>query len=291
MAGAEQYDENNQPPAEFLEALNGYDEERHVRDAAQAIIVKHLAVEVEGAADWLEFWPDLDLDLSGARLRGFSLDGCSIRKADFSDTHFEGGIFIARTEFRGTPWGTNGPVGVGGATFTHCKVRGHAVFEDVDFHSDASFEGADFTRTFYLGGAKFAGKCDFSTVTFRGRAEFEGSKFGTGADFSEATFKEGAIFSSGVIYDSGAHFEGHEADFTDATFSGSVDFSGATFQGVPISADTAPNGTNFTGAQARSGSDLSRKWPSGWCDGAEVEPEYIAVIRDASNDSPGIGNP
>jgi len=273
-------DDRAEPPPEFLDAARTYNEELQVREAAQAIVVNHLAVRSEGQEDELDFWRDLDLDLRGAHLRDFSLDGCRLRKADLTGAYFEGGIFVVRTEFRGVPWGTSGPSGVGGATFAACKFAGRTVFEDVHFGGDASFERATFTGDAYLGGISFDGKCDFSSAVFRGQADFEGTIFDDGADFSDSTFGGDVSFTAGLIYTEGARFKGLEVDFREATFNGSVDFSGATFAGEPISDDAAPNGSNFTKATARNGKGESRRWPDGWRDGTKSERGYLNVVRD-----------
>ncbi|MCX4386946.1 pentapeptide repeat-containing protein [Micromonospora peucetia] len=276
---ADRYEGDTDPPAEFLDAAKSYNEELHVRDTAQAIIVKHLAIDAEGVRDGLNFWPDLDLDLRGAYLRDFSLDGCSLRKADFTGADFHGGIYVVRTAFQGTPWGKVGPVGIGGARFTSCKFGGRVVFEDVEFRSDASFEGATFKRSSFFGGVDFAGKCNFSSTAFKSRAEFQGSEFHDGVDFTDATFRD-VSFSPAGMYVLGATFGGYEADFRDATFDGSVDFREALFNGKPISDEAAPNGTNFSGAQAKVGDDILQTWPTGWRRGDENEPGYSALVKD-----------
>ncbi|MFI7155850.1 pentapeptide repeat-containing protein [Micromonospora chalcea] len=278
---ADSYEGEVDPPDEFLAAAKSYREELHVRDAAQAIIVKHLVV-TEGIRDGQAhtFWPDLDLDLRGAHLRDFSLDHCSVRKADFTGAEFDGMMSVARTVFQGTPWGESGPVGVGGVSFALCKFGKDVVFEDVEFRSDASFTEATFRRSTFFGGVDFMGECDFSSTVFRGRAEFEGSVFHDGVDFEDATFRDVTFSPSGGMYIRGATFGGSEANFTDATFDGSVDFREAIFSGEPTLDEAAPNGSNFTGARAKVGDGDSQTWPAGWRRADEAEDGYAPLVRD-----------
>jgi hypothetical protein len=113
-------------------------EELQVRKTAQRILLLHLR---PGAAEKPngDFWPDVDLDFSGATLVGLTLTHCSIRsiacygakflelasfrgtefrtKADFNKAHF-----ADRVDFRGTVFGGdrdsfNGAVFAGPADF------------------------------------------------------------------------------------------------------------------------------------------------------------------------------
>jgi uncharacterized protein YjbI with pentapeptide repeats len=263
---ANDYSEDREPPKEILEARREHDEELHVREAAQTIITKHLKSTTDGTAEFDSFWPDVDLDLRKAYLRDFTLDGCSLRGADFSGATFQGGIFVARTSFSGTPRGKRGPFGIGGADFASS--------------GDASFTHATFGKRAYLGGVDFQGKADFSGATFKGYTNFEGSTFHDGAKFAEARFGNGVSFDSAGIYVEGARFTGFEADFTEAEFGGSVSFAEAKFEGKPISDQATANGANFTGASAGIGGDIHHVWPTGWREGDETEPGYVAIVRD-----------
>lgn len=280
---AEAYEDGREPPAEFVEASRHYDQELNVRDAAQSIITKHLRLEDDGSQRLGYFWPDLDLDLRGAHLQNFALDGCRLRGADFGGAVFRGGFFIARTTFDGVPWGTHGPVGVGGAQFGSCKFRGRVVFEDVDFRGDTSFNKADFRRDTFFGGIHFASEANFESAKFRASTAFEGVAFHKGARFEDATFSGDVSFSEGVIYGKGAQFENGEANFTGALFDGSVDFVGATFTGRPISSGAASNGTNFERVRVRVDEDLSQVWPDGWRNGDEVEPGYVVLVQNTTS--------
>lgn len=101
-------------------------EELHVRKAAQRILLLHLR---RGSAERPNeaFWPDIDLDFSGATLVGLTLTHCSIRSivcyeakflelASFRGTEFRTKADFNKAEFRdrvdfrgpGRPAGKNG---------------------------------------------------------------------------------------------------------------------------------------------------------------------------------------
>ncbi|MCT2586935.1 pentapeptide repeat-containing protein [Actinophytocola gossypii] len=112
------------------------DEEAEVRGAAQDILARHLR-----PGD--RFWPDTDLNLTGATLTGLVLTHCELRSIRCAGT-----TFIGPTTFRGT-----------------------AVAETADFR-DARFVGlADFRRVDFgaepkpFRGSVFEGEVDFGTTT------------------------------------------------------------------------------------------------------------------------------
>jgi hypothetical protein len=120
--------------------FDGNPEELQVRKAAQRILLLHLR---PGQADRPNggFWPDVDLDFSGAQLVGLNLTHCSIR----SITCY-GATFRELASFRGTEFRTK-------ADFNK------AVFEDrVDFRGTVFGGERD---SFH--GAVFAGPADFGT--------------------------------------------------------------------------------------------------------------------------------
>ncbi|MDQ7807170.1 pentapeptide repeat-containing protein [Amycolatopsis sp. A133] len=115
-------------------------EELQVRKTAQRILLLHLR---PGSAEKPNeaFWPDIDLDFSGARLVGLTLTHCSIR----SITCY-GAEFLELASFRGTEFRTK-------ADFNQ------AVFKDrVDFRGTV-FGGERES----FNGAVFAGPVDFGT--------------------------------------------------------------------------------------------------------------------------------
>ncbi|MBB1152741.1 MULTISPECIES: pentapeptide repeat-containing protein [Amycolatopsis] len=98
--------------------LDGTDEEVQVRKAAQRILMLHLrpggGEEPNGS-----YWPDIDLDFSGARLIALTLTHCKIRSIVCYQTKFE--------EF---------------ATFRGTEFRTKADFHEAVFRERADFRGA-----------------------------------------------------------------------------------------------------------------------------------------------------
>ncbi|WP_134733398.1 pentapeptide repeat-containing protein [Amycolatopsis nivea] len=129
--------------------LDGTDEEVQVRKAAQRILMLHLrpggGEEPNGS-----YWPDIDLDFSGARLVALTLTHCRIRSivcyqtkfeefATFRGTEFRSkadfheAVFRERADFRGTV------LGGGDDVFRGAKFEKHAEFGT---HSEAGLAGA-----------------------------------------------------------------------------------------------------------------------------------------------------
>jgi hypothetical protein len=115
-------------------------EELQVRKTAQRILLLHLRRgSVEQPNDG--FWPDVDLDFSGATLVGLTLTRCSIRSIVCFDTRF-----LELASFRDTEFRTK-------ADFNQAHFAGRADFRGAVFGGDRdSFNGA-----------VFAGPADFGT--------------------------------------------------------------------------------------------------------------------------------
>ncbi|WP_103355702.1 pentapeptide repeat-containing protein [Amycolatopsis sp. CA-128772] len=115
-------------------------EELQVRKTAQRILHLHLrpgSAEQPGEG----FWPDIDLDFSGAHLVGLTLTHCSIRSISCHGT-----VFSELAAFRGT------------------EFRTKAVFNQVRFNDRADFRGTVFTGGCEsFNGAVFAGPANFGT--------------------------------------------------------------------------------------------------------------------------------
>ncbi|WP_372663464.1 pentapeptide repeat-containing protein [Amycolatopsis kentuckyensis] len=116
------------------------EEEAQVRKTVQRILLLHLRPgPPEQPSE--SFWPDVDLDFSGARLVGLNLTHCSIRSITCYET-----TFSELTSFRGT------------------RFRSKADFNKATFANRADFRGVEFAdgcETF--NGAVFAGPADFGT--------------------------------------------------------------------------------------------------------------------------------
>ncbi|MFD1044137.1 pentapeptide repeat-containing protein [Kibdelosporangium lantanae] len=136
-------------------------QEREVRLTAQCLIAAHLRAGPEPEQPLDTFWPDTDLDLTGATLIDLDLCGCQLNTARFF-----------RATFVGLP-----------ATFTEATFAGTAEFGEAEFVRDASFSRAE-----------FAGYASFGDAKFAGNALFGGAKFAEQAIFTCGTFAKSALF-------------------------------------------------------------------------------------------------
>jgi len=115
-------------------------EELQVRKTAQRILMLHLRPG-SGEQPSGDFWPDVDLDFSGATLVGLNLTHCSIRSIVCFETRF-----LELVSFRGTEFRTK-------ADFNQAHFTGRVDFRGTVFGGDRdSFNGA-----------VFAGPADFGT--------------------------------------------------------------------------------------------------------------------------------
>ncbi len=139
------------------------EQERRVRRAAQSVLAAHLR---PGAPDG-KYWPETEIDLSGASLLDFDLSGCRVRSASFADATFVGDARFGRLECTGD------------ASFEAARFSGSADFSQVSFGGSATFDSAAFTGIAHFTSAKFAGEPRFRSVTFAERAKFGDSVFST----------------------------------------------------------------------------------------------------------------
>lgn len=121
-----------EPPAD------GPSDELRVRLTAQGLLAKHLRADEPAT-----FWPDIDLNLTGATLVKFALTNCTVRSALFSQARF-----VDSAIFRGTTIAHS-------ADFRRVKFCSLADFRRVSFGDD--------DRGFR--GAVFEGEVDFGTTT------------------------------------------------------------------------------------------------------------------------------
>lgn len=105
-------------PGDSPEAL----QELQVRRAAQRILKLHLRPAEDGEA-W--FWPNIDLDFTGATLVDLSLQYCRIRSAVFT-----GAVFHGTADFRYAVFATK-------AEFTGADFKGDRAFEGVELPGGA----------------------------------------------------------------------------------------------------------------------------------------------------------
>jgi uncharacterized protein YjbI with pentapeptide repeats len=226
-------------------------QEREVRLTAQRILHQHLQPGPAPDHPRPEFWPDIDIDLTGATLTDFSLDYCRIGNASFrsttftDDAYFDGAEIGGEALFRGTKFGGEAlfrdAVFDGDARFEEAKFGGGACFGEAEFHGDTRFNGAEFEgearfsdARFYraefgsdarFSRAEFAGDAWFSRAEFGSDARFRNAKFGRDAQFDRVEFGGVAEFNRaefrGVLAFGGAEFGG-EATFEEAVYDGRV---------------------------------------------------------------------
>jgi hypothetical protein len=105
-------------------------QERQVRRTVQRILALHLQPGADPERPLGRFWPDIDLDLTGATLDDFQLDDCRLRTARFDGTRFIGRATFRRTRVDGNAW------------FREARFDGFTTFAAATFHRHASFLGA-----------------------------------------------------------------------------------------------------------------------------------------------------
>lgn len=150
-------DFENAAPDELREPA----QELEVRRTAQRILGDHLRPGPN-------FWPDTDVELSGAVLHQFDLKNCRMRNARLGGARFVGNCWFD------------------GAHFT-----GDAVFGGAVFQRSALFRGARFDGVARFRGARFQGVALFSEAQFRHAvfgAPDDGATFEAPVSFEGATF-------------------------------------------------------------------------------------------------------
>ena len=133
-------------------------QELQVRLTAQRIITSHLTLPSETNPEQAKslrpdpqqpFWPDIDIDLTGATLVGWGMPRSRVHHAEFGEAVFSGDAGFGEAVFSGVAW-------FGAATFS----RG------------AWFGAATFSRGAGFGKAVFFGVAEFDEATFSGDARF-----------------------------------------------------------------------------------------------------------------------
>jgi hypothetical protein len=122
-------------PAEVsgLEEQRVASEEQHVRLAAQYILTRHLRVDSAMPQTEVQFWGDVDLNLTDAMLIDWNFHGCHARQAVFIRTCFYGGAYFGNAVFAGV------------AVFGGARFKENAWFADTSFRGDAWFLESEFT--------------------------------------------------------------------------------------------------------------------------------------------------
>lgn len=125
-------------------------QEREVRQAVQRILTNHLRPGSDPIRPSAFFWPDIDLNLTGALLIDFNLStNCAVRTARFDRTRFSG-----NTSMRGI------------------RFAGIARFRSAVFEQDVSFSAAVFGGDALFNGAQFGGRAGFRDAESTDDSEF-----------------------------------------------------------------------------------------------------------------------
>ncbi|MGW5050884.1 pentapeptide repeat-containing protein [Actinokineospora sp. NPDC004072] len=138
-------------------------EELQVRLTAQRIIAHHLRPRSEPVAG--TYWPDVDLDLTGAVLVEFNLTNAHLRSLRAA-----GAVFIGATWLNG-----------------------------LRFDANARFEGAEFRGPVRFDGSTFAGVAHFAHTRFAARTRFTDGRFEHRTSFADAEF-EGPVSTARAVF-------------------------------------------------------------------------------------------
>ncbi|MGJ6960601.1 pentapeptide repeat-containing protein [Streptosporangium sp. G11] len=224
-------------------------QELQVRATAQGILRNHLRWSRSEPVRPVTFWPDIDLDLTGARLVKLGFVDCRMRRARFGGARFEGFARFDRATFE--------DVAVfGGAVFTGRAAWGEANYK-------AGFEGAVFRGDVMFRETVFALRADFREATFERAGLFNRAVFKDRALFRGATFAGDALFGD-------AAFE-NEAVFRQVTFGGGASFTGAVFATAPA----------FWEATVGEAPGVRRSWSTGWREaGRDDGSGVVRLVRD-----------
>ncbi|MFF1360478.1 pentapeptide repeat-containing protein [Streptomyces sp. NPDC058297] len=129
------------------------EQELVVRGAVIEILSRHLrTAPVDGAFHQdapQQYWPGIDLDLSGAELYGVDFSTCRIRVANFAGVTFKDG-----------------------ANFAFAEFTDHVYFHRAVFYDTVTFRGAWFGLRAVFMSTTFQQRADFHATTFTGMVIF-----------------------------------------------------------------------------------------------------------------------
>ena len=242
--------------------------ETEVRRSAQRVLTRHLR------ADDAAHWPEITLDLTGARLVGFDAAGCTLVDANFTAATFTGTTTFAGATARGPL--RLGKATFGDVTFEGLTADGEVMLDDVRVGGLASFDGAAFTDGLSCRRSGFAGPTSFGRATFGQPTSFDATRFEDAATFQEAVF-DGALSMEHTEFGGSASFHsarftsmalfrwtmfGAEALFDRARFTDAANFGRSRFHGM-VSFRDAQFSRPPQVEQARAVVDPGHRWPAG----------------------------
>lgn len=123
-------------------------QEHQVRRDLQRILFLHLQPGDDPQRPLSRFWPNIDLDLTGATLDNFRLDDCRLRTARFDGARFLGRATFRRLQVEGNAW------------FREARFDGFTTFAAATFHRHASFVGARWDTPPRYDETRFVGSVD-----------------------------------------------------------------------------------------------------------------------------------
>ncbi|MBB5857353.1 pentapeptide repeat-containing protein [Amycolatopsis umgeniensis] len=225
-------------------------QEREVRTTAQRILTDHLDPNYQ---DGRRFWPDIDLDLSGALLIDVMFRDCRLNNARFSNARFCGDTLLMGIHFDGETR-FDGVTFTGDSWFSEARFTGDVRFDQATFEASARFDAATFKGTATFRSASFLREARFKNTTFTGSVVFSKATFTDSATFDDATFFEDA-YLPGVTFAHRSYFTqaafAGDAWFNQVTFSSYTTFDGATFSGDIRFTDSTLDGVPFVPSQLR----------------------------------------
>ncbi|XVS64676.1 pentapeptide repeat-containing protein [Actinosynnema sp. CA-299493] len=240
-------------------------QEREVRVTAQRILATHLRPGAGGPHDPVEtFWPDTDIDLTGAVLTDFDFSDCRPRRAEFRRARFGG-----ETLFRGATFD-------GAVRFDRTRFLGFARFDKATFAELADFGRARFGGNTWFANTTFEEETWFDDVTFAGTAVFNGATFAEEIEFTRVKFRGDLRFRN--VKCNGT------VRFNEVTFAAAVHFPKAGL----------PGGGEFEDALVAHPVPRTCIWPTGWepadehvpvDDGEGTWHHIVAVDRDPAPDT------
>lgn len=185
---------------DYLRVMGRSEEHIEVRRIAQDALISHLrTVPEDGQGDpgLPRFWPDMNVDLSGATLHDWDMSECRVHQAAFKDAQFDGGISFSGTRFdyRTTFYRARFSEKV---AFDGAQFHGIVMFQYAHFHDDAVFNGTRFHTWNWISSVRFDGNAVFDGAWFDRLGIFKRTRFG-GASFNGTRFCETATFKGAQL--------------------------------------------------------------------------------------------
>ena len=274
-------------------------QEPQVRRTAQRVLCRHLVPDAD------TYWPGVAIDLSGAVLVEFDARDCTIARADFAGTRFDGVTLFDAATF-------DGYLTMAGARFTGVASFQYTTFRQALELAGVAFEpGVDFASAAFEGGVYGAGQCrfggwvSFTKARFADTAEFDRARVPESTDFDYAEFAAGASFDhtefgAGLTFHD-TRFAGtaslrfltvrEDAVFTGARFDGPVNLSRSRFHGS-VTFDRVTLGAAAYLDGTRAAVDGTRAWPAGLVESSprdgwvSVAPEHPGPDGELVSSSP-----